>query len=563
MDKTWRVTGPVVPVADLETLRLHLLAKRGLTAEVSARWFSPVYDRDVFDPLTLQDMDKAVDRIWRAIKKKERILVYGDYDADGITSTAILVITLQELGAHVVPFLPHREEQGYGLNQAVLERLHADIDLVVTCDCGVANAQEIAWLSEHGVDTVVIDHHTIPAELPEAVAVVHPAHPAHAYEGGPLCGAGVSWKVASALLRDPRSPYADDPDHEKWLLDLAVIGTVADMVSLRGENRTIAQFGLEILRRTRRPGLAAILSMLKLERASVSAEDIAFRLAPRLNAAGRMDHAQPALDLLLTHDSQHAEELVRQLEYLNRQRQTVTLKMLQEVEASVSAEGIIFAYNPRWRAGVVGLAAGRLADKYGRPAVVVGTNGRHAVGSARSPSSVNVLELLETGREYLLALGGHAQAAGFSLTEEKMADFQERLGNGGRALPAAAPRGESIDVVLDPILLTTTTLALVDTFAPFGEGNPRPTLLIQNLRLSNWRPVGKSGDHIKFTWEVNGQELGGIGFGLAEQMKGFDQGMLVDVVGRLETNEWRGQRSLQLAVQDVAPAGAVKVTSNE
>jgi single-stranded-DNA-specific exonuclease len=388
---------------------------------------------------------------------------------------------------------------------------------------------------------------------------VHPAHPAHAYEGGPLCGAGVSWKVASALLRDARSSFSGDADHAKWLLDLAVIGTVADMVPLRGENRTIVQFGLEILRRTRRPGLVAFLSMLTLERSSLSAEDIAWRLAPRLNAAGRMDHAQPALDLLLTRDSRHAEELVRQLEYLNRQRQTVTLKMLQEVETSVSAKGIIFAYNPRWRAGVVGLAAGRLADKYGRPAVVIGTNGRHAVGSARSPSSVNVLELLEQGREYLLALGGHAQAAGFSLTEEKMAEFQERLLNSSRSLSAAAPAGASIDVVLDPVLLTTTTLALVDTFAPFGEGNPRPIMLVQNLHLTNWRPVGKSGDHIKFTWDVGGQELGGIGFGLATQMTGFDQGMVVDVVGTLETNEWRGQRSLQLSVQDVAPAGSVEL----
>ncbi len=560
MGHSWRVAGSHTPLRTPAALRRHLLQLRGIEAEAEASFFSPLYERDIVDPLEFADAGKAVDRIFSALKKKERILVWGDYDADGISSTAILVSTLEALGGNVVPFLPHREEHGYGLHQGVLTRIVGDVDFVITCDCGVANAAEIAWLAQHGVDTVVLDHHTIPPELPAAVAVVHPEHPTHTYSGGLLCGAGVSWKIASALLRDKRSPFHKDPDREKWLLDLAVLGTVADMVPLRGENRAIVQFGLEVLRRTRRPGLEALLSTLQLSRATLSAEDIAFKLAPRLNAAGRMDHPQPALDLLLTQDPEHALELVARLETLNRQRQTVTAKMLKEAAIMVSDDPIIFAYSNTWRSGVVGLTAGKLADRYGRPAVVIGTNGRHAVGSARSSGGVNILEVLERGRSHLLALGGHPQAAGFSLAPEALAEFRAAIVQGGESTTTVPLPPMDIEAVVDPALIQIETLHLLDSFAPFGIGNPRPTVLIKNLLLREWRPVGKSGEHVKFIWDNDGEALGGIGFSLLQIVKDLPQNAAVDVVGKIEANEWRGQRSLQLSVEDIALAGTVSLT---
>lgn len=557
MKRTWTVRGTPEPVTSQVTLRRRLLAQRGLDSGSHERFFTPVYDRDIHDPLTLFGMGEAVERIYAALHDRERIVVWGDYDADGISSTAILVTVLEELGGMVMPFLPHRAEHGYGLNQLVLEGMANDIDLVITCDCGVSNAPEIAWLNERGIDTVVIDHHTAPAELPEAVAVIHPVHPRRAYTGGALCGAGVSWKVASALLRDPRSPFRGDGDKEKWLLDLAAIGTVADMVPLQHENRTIVQFGLEILRRTRRPGLDALVSALKLPRASLTADDIAFRLAPRLNAAGRLNHPQPALDLLLTRDAWQAQELVAQLEYFNRQRQTVTARILGEIETQVGDEPIIFVYSADWPSGVVGLAAGRLARTFGRPAVVIGGNGRHAVGSARSPSGVNVLQLLQRGEESLLALGGHAQAAGFSLLPERIQEFRQRVMTSVSVLEES-DKGETADAILDQRLLDTKTLTLLDNFAPFGEGNPRPSLIVQQLSLIRSRIVGKRGEHVKFTWAVNGELLEGIGFGLAKRVAGL-RGNVMDILGTLETNEWQGRRSLQVAVWDVAPAGTVEI----
>lgn len=560
MKRTWTVRGDGVTVFDRSVLRDTLLRQRGLEQENAERYFEPVYDRDVYDPLTLLGMEAAVERIYAARRDRERIMVYGDYDADGVSSTAILVTVLEELGLSVVPFLPHRGEHGYGLNQGVLEDIIGDIDLVITCDCGISNAEEIAWLAEQGIDTIVVDHHTVPAQLPAAVAIVHPDHPEKKYAGGALCGAGVSWKVASALLRDPRSPFHTDSDKEKWLLDLAALGTVADMVPLTGENRTIVQFGLEILRRTRRPGLEAFLSVLRLDRAHLSAQDISFRLAPRLNAAGRMDHPQPALDLLLTRDAGHAQELVAQLEVFNRQRQTVTARMLKEIETQVGDDPVIFAYNESWPAGVVGLAAGRLADRYCRPAVVVGSNGRHAVGSARSPEGMNILHILQQGRDVLLALGGHAQAAGFSLLPNQIEEFRRRIMVGVEVSTDEAV-AEAADVVLDQSLLDTATLAMIDDFAPFGEGNSRPNLVIQNMSLVGSRTVGKTADHAKFTWEVNGDRLDGIGFGLAEQLTAF-KGKAMDVLGTLEANEWQGRRSLQIAVQEVAVAGTVEIVAS-
>lgn len=500
MKRIWQVgRGGVTPPQTASALQRLLLRQRGIAEAAQEHFFAPLYERDIHDPLTLSDMPVAVDRLFAAIGKHERILVYGDYDADGITSTAILVSVLRDLGADVTPYLPHRAE-GYGLNQSVLENLAPDIDLLITVDCGISNAAEVAWLKKKKIDTIIVDHHTIPATLPPAAAIVHPRHPKQMYSCQWLCGAGLAWKVAQALVRDSRSRIKD-ADYEKWLLDLALVGTVADCVPLLDENRAIVRFGLEVLKRTKRVGLRAMVQTMRLQGSSLTAEDVAFRIVPRLNAAGRMDHAQPALELLLAQDADRADELLRQLNAANQLRQTWSRRIIREAEALVagSSEPFILVENQEWPAGVVGLVAGRLSEKFNRPAIVIGSNGHQAVGSARSPAATNVLELLQTGEQHLLKLGGHAHAAGFTVQPGALPDFHAALRQAvAEQAPQSTAKMERADSIISEALIAQETIDALHHLEPFGEGNKEPVFILRAFPLLSWRPIGKELQHAKF-----------------------------------------------------------------
>lgn len=557
MSAVWRVAqrglSPLTTVEDVYGL---ILSQRGISLEGADRFFAPTYETDIHDPFLLLGMQEAVDRIYHAVKKGERILVYGDYDADGVTSTAELITTLREIGASAIPYLPHRLDDGYGLNQKVLGNLLSEIDVVITVDCGVANVAEIAWLKKKGKDVVVVDHHEIGEELPDARAILHPRHPDGKYPWGHLCGAGVAWKFCQALLRDKRSPFAGDIDKEKWLLDLALLGTVADVMPLLGENRAIVQFGLQVLQMQRRPGLKALLNHLKAGAKPLTTEDVGFKIVPRLNAPGRLEHAQPALDLLLAQDAASADRQVRVLEQYNTQRQTISRRIAKEAEAQIVADApVVFAFHAEWPAGVVGLVAGQLSRKFSRPAVVVGGNGRHGVGSARSPKGYHILNILEAGREHLLKLGGHAQAAGFSVEEKNIHQFYRAIVQS----PAATTLVDDevvADALLDHRLLTWEMADSIQKFGPFGEANREPVFLLKNLPLLKAQLVGKKQDHAKFVFDV-GSKLDAIGFGLAHKVEGL--GDAVDVVGSLSIDRSWGAPRLQLRVNDIMPAGTVRV----
>ncbi|MBI3251548.1 MAG: single-stranded-DNA-specific exonuclease RecJ [Candidatus Andersenbacteria bacterium] len=554
----WRVgIGGLDPVQSAEDLRTLLCRQRGID-EASASFFQPEYETAIHDPYLLFGMQEAVDRIYFAIKKGQRILVYGDYDADGVTSSAILVSTVQELGASVFPYLPHRMDDGYGLNQHVLERLLPEIDLVISVDCGVANVNEIAWLKKKGKDTIVVDHHEMAAELPPARVVLHPRHPQGKYPWGYLCGAGMAWKLCQALLRDRRSGFAEDRDKEKWLLDLVLLGTVADVMPLLDENRAIARFGLMVLQLERRPGLKALLNALRISGKELGLEDVGYKIVPRLNAPGRLEHAQPALELLLATDRNSAERQVAILESYNTKRQSISRRIAKEAEAQVVADSpVVFAFEASWPAGVVGLVAGQLARKFNRPAVVVGSNGRHAVGSARSPKGHNILHILEAGREHLLALGGHAQAAGFSVKEELVNHFHRAI-----VQSPIHDKNQSFeeevraDAVVGESLLHRDTAALIERFGPFGEGNAEPMLIVRSLPLLKATIVGKKQEHAKFIFGAQ-TRLDAIGFGLAP--KAALLGNTVDVVGSLGIDRFFGSPRLQLKVKDIISAGKVTI----
>jgi single-stranded-DNA-specific exonuclease len=542
-------------------LHALLLTQRGVSPSQASSFFEPRYERDIHDPSLLSGMATAVERIVRAAQKSERVLVYGDYDADGITGTALLVSTLRELGITAAPFLPHRLEDGYGLNGQVLERLASEFELLITVDCGISNAAEISALRARGKDVLVVDHHALPDALPPALAILHPG--LSAYPFAHLSGAGVAWKFSQALLREQRIGGNKDADQEKWLLDLCSLGTVADMVPMIGENRAIASFGFEVLRRTKRPGLRVLVDDALRSGQSLTAELISFRIVPLLNAAGRMDHAQPALDLLMTQRSDRASLLAAQLRRYNEARRTVSKRVQAEVEAGLSwEEPVIFAYSEHWPAGVLGLVAGRLSDKFTRPAVVIGNGGAHAVGSARAPAGFNVLEMMTTVREHVLKLGGHASAAGFSVARNRVADVRDALGGlGGAVAASGVPQQRRADALLDPALLDWDTLGVLERFQPYGEGNVRPSFVIRDAVVADWRPVGKTREHAKLNFRFAGGPIDGIGFGLAEnqQMRALERGGAADILFHLDANEYMGRRTLQLQIKDIAPAGAVRI----
>lgn len=556
----WRVAkGGLTSFTGVEDVHSLLLGQRGITRENADDFFAPTpsYEQAIHDPFLLHGMQEAVDRVYHAIKKGEHILVYGDYDADGVTSTAELITTLREIGASAIPYLPHRLDDGYGLNQSVLNNLLPEIDLVISVDCGVANVAEIAWLKSQGKDVVVVDHHEIGDELPDARAILHPRHPEGKYPWGHLCGAGVAWKFCQALLRDKRSPFTGDADKEKWLLDLALLGTVADVMPLLGENRAIVKFGLQVLQMQRRPGVKALLHALQLGARVLTTEDVGFKIVPRLNAPGRLEHAQPALDLMLAQDMVAAQRQTQVLEQFNTQRQTISRRIAKEAEAQIVADApVVFAWHAEWPAGVVGLVAGQLSRKFSRPAVVVGGNGRHGVGSARSPKGFHILNILESGREHLLKLGGHAQAAGFSVEEKNIHQFYRAIVQS----PAARVADDGGEVVADAVVEThMLSWDMADTlakFGPFGEGNREPSFILKNVPLLKSQLVGKKQDHAKFVFDV-GNKLDAIGFGLAHKVEVL--GDSVDVLGSLSIDRSWGAPRLQLRVNDIMPAGSVRV----
>ncbi|MCH8748158.1 single-stranded-DNA-specific exonuclease RecJ [Patescibacteria group bacterium] len=562
MTVAWHVrAGGRGPVTSQEELQRLLLDQRGVAKSSAERFLSPSFERDFCEPRDIAGVVAAVDRIYQAIEKKERILIWGDYDADGVTSTAIVVAVMQQLSAQVTPYLPNRNTDGYGLNGSVLEQLAPEIDLLISVDCGITAGVEIAELSQKGIDVIVVDHHELPDELPAASAIVHPMLSAKLFAGGLPSAAGLALKLAVALLADDRSS-STDPDFDKKLLDLAAIGTLADVVPLLGENRAIVHFGLQMLRHTQRPGLIALLKAARVEAHSLTEHEVIWKLIPRLNAAGRMQNSWLAFDLLLAKTEEKAAELVGALEKLNRQRRVLSQRVLREAEAQVDEEApVIFVHNTEWEAGVVGVAAGRLAEKYSRPAIVIGGNGKEAVGSARSFSTINILSLLQAGEDHLIRVGGHAKAAGFTAKWEALDQLGEVVQQAARdhleqAQPHSAPQA---DAIVEVDLITLSLVRVLAQFAPYGEGNARPALAIRNLLLVDWREVGRGGAHIKFTFWREHEELDGIGFGLGKRMAEIKElvGTQVDVIGYPEENAWRGRHSLQLVVEHIAPAGEV------
>jgi single-stranded-DNA-specific exonuclease len=513
------------------------------------------------NPFQMKGMNEAVSRIRRAIKNKELIIVYGDFDADGVTSTTLLVQTLTAMNAVVKPYIPHRVDEGYGLNsQALLKLAHAGAKLIITVDCGIRSVEDVEDGKAVGLDIIITDHHSIGPEIPKAYAVINPKQEGCKYPEDMLAGVGVAYKLADALLRvakQDRLPVrlaADD------LLDLVAIGTVADLAPMnRLENRALVRQGLHIINTANRPGLKALMEVAGVTPGNVAAMNIGFALGPRINAAGRLDSAMTAYHLLSSFDQKQVTELAGQLQSLNNERQDLTRaaqELIRErIEGQQAEVPLIFASDRNFRPGIVGLVAGRLTEEYFRPTVVMEEGDIESRASCRSIPQFDITRALDQCADLLVRHGGHAQAAGFTVLNQNIPALKQRL----TALAYDRLAGQElrptleIDAEVDIHHLSEALVTELELLEPTGHMNPMPNLMSRNLRVLECRTVGKDANHLKLKFARAGQPpLDAIGFNLGEWA--HDMPDRLDVAYQLEINEWNGYRTLQLNLQDIRPA---------
>ena len=552
----------IVGMPEISPVVLQLLWTRGVrTKEAIESFLLPDWDCDTFSSDIFLRMKEAVARTFAAVERGEKIVVHGDYDADGVCGSAVLVSTLRELKGNVSFYIPHREKEGYGFSIPTADELvgNRETKLIITVDCGISNGPAIARAKELGADTIVCDHHAMPPELPKEAILLHPQVPGEIYPNKSLCGTGVAFKFASALIHEARRRGANLPEgHEKWLLDLVAIATVTDVMPLVGENRALEKFGLKVLNKTRRLGLKKLIDVAGGKMGLLDTFAIGFQIGPRLNAAGRMRHASLALELLLAEDETEANRLAQELHETNADRRTASDAMYQEAKKMVGDPGdrrVLVVVGDGWSAGLVGLVAGKLVGDFGRPVYVIGRDGEAHVGSGRTTGGFDVTAALHAAAAHLDRFGGHPQACGFSIT-------------GGIKLTAFIAAVEAhaalvmAEMDLSPILKVDAELApeeigwpLVESltqFEPVGEGNPRPLFVTRNLAVVAFDTVGKGAKHLRLTLvSQSGKMLKTIAFGFGALVKTLVPGQHADIVFELGVNEWNGSREIQLRLVDI------------
>ena len=558
-----RPSGPAGSRAELERAGLPplcaaVLCARGVDTAPAASAFLAHGPNLLHDPFLLRDMEKAVERISRAIREQETVAVYGDYDVDGITATCLLTQFLRTLGGQVVSYIPDRTEEGYGLNNHAIDALaRQGVTLIVTVDCGITAAQEVEYARALGVDVVITDHHQCKEVLPQAVAVVDPRRPDCSYPFPDLAGVGVALKLALALTAPAQ--------RSQVLLDygeLAAIGTVADVMLLQGENRALVHLGLERLADCSRPGLQALLREAGCPRGQVpTTVTIGYGLAPRINAAGRMEQAGTALELLLTQDPQRGQELAQELCQLNRLRQAIELEIFQHCDQllthtpALSAPVIVLA-GEGWHQGVIGIVASRLAEKYACPAFMISLDGDKGKGSCRSFGGFNLFGALERCAPLLDSYGGHELAAGFSIRRDNTPAFRAALCQLVEEFAGHQPMESSLDVdceIPHCSLLSTQDVESLSLLEPFGSGNPKPVFLLRSVCVLSHTDVG-GGRHLKLKLRRDGVAMDAIFFSANTAACGIENGQRLDIAFTLQINQFRGNRTVQLQLCDLRPA---------
>ena len=504
-------------LSEHDDLIAALLARRGVRTKQEAQAFlTPSYDEHIGDPLQILNMPKAAERIARAIDTKERITVWSDYDCDGIPGGTILHDFLKKAGANFDNYIPHRHEEGFGVNIPAVEKLARDgTTLMITVDCGIADVEPIARAQALGIDVIVTDHHLPGEVLPPAFAVIDPKQEGETYAFRDFCGAGLAWKLVCGVLAHGFVGRENiQTGWEKWLLDMAGLATIADMVPLHGENRVIAKYGLMVMRKSPRLGLQALCKVARVNQRFITEDDVGFMIAPRVNAASRMGTPRDAFELFTTNDPVRAETLAKELEKANRARRAQGAAITRAVKerilerlASGTLGSVIAMGDPEWRPGLLGLVANSIAEEYERPVFLWGREGGHTLkGSCRAGRpGVSVVQIMEGASEVFIGYGGHAASGGFSVKDDSVFFLEEKLAASYDALPAAdALLDARADATLMPSEATNELLQKLSRLAPFGMGNEKPVFVLHAVSVTRVSWFGKSEEHLKLTVTENG-----------------------------------------------------------
>ena len=515
--------------------------------------FLSIEEHPLPDPLLLPDIGPAIERIASAIQDRELIAVYGDFDADGVTATALLNNGLTGLGARTTPYIPHRTEEGHGLSVQGLEQFRAlGVDLIVTADCGVSSLDEVKMANEMGMDVIVTDHHTPPPNLPPAIAVIDAKREDSEYPFRELAAVGLAYRIVQAL----RQHLGHDEDES--LLDLVALGSVADMAPLVGDNRNLVKRGLEVLNRAERPGLRELMARAGVSPGALDAEAISFTLAPRINAAGRVDHAITSYRLLTATSTAEAQPLAEELSNRNRQRRSHTEEAFAKVQGqlgdSVIDDPIIITGGPGFEAGVVGLVAGKLAEEHYRPAVVLSTGPEVSRASCRSIPEFDITAALQQCADLFVRHGGHSQAAGFVIENDKLDALRARLREIASKKLAGLELQPSIkiDVAMPLGDIEARLVKFLQLLEPVGQGNPRPVFLSKRLTPFGARTMGADESHLRLSLRDGGAVWNAVAFRMGHRI-GELRG-LIDAVYHIKTDYWQGRERQELELIDFAPA---------
>jgi len=548
-------------------LTLQLLWDRNLrNQKVIDEFFNPDYDQDLHDPFLLKDVNLLIKRVDRAAERKEKVVVFADYDADGICGGVILTEILKSVGIEPDIYIPDRNKEGYGLNLRAIEEIaEKGVTLILTIDCGITDVEEVKLANKLGIDVIIVDHHEIPKKLPQALAIIDPKQKGDKYPFKNLAATGVAFKVLQAFFRTKKIPV----QKEKWLLDLVAIATVTDSMLLLGENRTLVRYGLIVLSQTKRIGLRELMKIARVKpvfnpqtlETNLNTYTLGFILGPRLNAASRIDHGTTAYKLLTATSEENAREVSLKLEQKNQERQRTTERILKEARNRVlnysQKRKIIFEGDETWIAGIVGLVAQKLTDEFFLPCFIYQKLKDSSIGSARGVPGFNVVKALTACKKFLTEFGGHYGAAGFRILNKNLKDFHqamEKYSSRELDIEEITPY-LYIDTDIDINELNWVTFEQLEKMAPFGEGNPAPLFLLRGVKITEMKSVGNNDCHLKLSLEKETgkgtKRLKAIGFGLASFCDKIKLGERVDIVFEMIANEWNGTRELQLKIVDL------------
>jgi single-stranded-DNA-specific exonuclease len=531
------------------------LINRGINTVPKVEAFLNTDLDSLYDPYLMHGMDRAIGRILEAIKCKDKICVYGDYDVDGITSTSLMIRTLKELGSDAVYYIPNRIEEGYGLSISSMDKIkELGVSLIVTVDCGIRSNEVVDYAQSLGMEVIVTDHHECEGELPKALSIVNPHQPDCSYPHKGLAGVGVAYKLVSALLS-----RAGNDTFAKELLDIVSIGTIADVVPLLDENRIIVRNGLERIKNTNNEGIKALLEVCGLSGKELNAYNVAFMLAPRINAAGRIADASECVELLLTNNAERAMEIAKKLDLDNKERQAIENEILNSAAAiiektmDVEKDRVLVLGNENWHIGVVGIVASRLVDKFYLPTFIMSIDGELSKGSARSISGFNLFEAMSKHSDIFEKYGGHEMAAGFTIKTERIDELRESMN-----FEAESTMGKEkllpellVDYKLSPEDINLETIRQLKALEPFGIGNPSPLFVYRGLKVLSSKAVGNESKHLSLKLYDGVNEIKCIAYNLGSMQKVLSTGKKIDIICSVENNIWNNIESVQLNIKDI------------